>query len=237
MYIAETERNEQACTMNKRQYKTGVTLIEMLIVIAVLAVLMTMVVTVTRHVSSRSEIQLTEGTLSIVTAALGEFADYGYHYTGTYSKFKFPLDCNSSSVADDDFSNRLNEIEVILEESLNVSNVAIDRGGQLQNYVGSEILYFFLNSVPSSRKTLSKIDSSLISNKGEFGGSLTITIARGSGDRTYPLYRIMDPWGKALHYDYYDEDDPKPDEARTFPVVTSAGPDGEFGTRDDISNR
>lgn len=212
--------------MNKRQYKTGVTLIEMLIVIAVLAVLMTMVVTVTRHVSSRSEIELTKGTLSIVTAALGEFADYGYHYTDgaeDYSQFKFPLDCNDFSAGD---------IGLTLKDALSDNVVTIDGADHSPEYSGSEILYFFLNSVPASRKTLSKIDSSLISS-----GGLEITITRGSGDRTYPLYRIMDPWGKALHYDYYDEDDPKPDEARTFPVVTSAGPDGKFGTRDDISNR
>jgi len=233
--------------MNKRQYKTGVTLIEMLIVIAVISILVTMVITVTRYVSSKSEIRLAEGTLSIVIAALEEFADYGYHYTDgpttNYSQFNFPLDCNSNSVVDDDFSERLDYIETTLEESLKSTNVVITSGGQ--SAIGSEILYFFLNSVTTSRKTLSQIDSSLITNKGDSDEGLTITITRGGSDRTYPLYRIMDPWDRALHYDYYDEDEnydgdvdyPEPDDARTFPVVTSAGPDGYFGTRDDISSR
>ena len=235
--------------MNKRQYKTGVTLIEMLIVIAVLSILVTMVVTVTRYVSSKSEIELAESTLSIVTAALGEFADYGYHYTDAldgsvnYSQFKFPLDCNSNSVVDRDFPERLNYIKTTLEESLDSTNVVITSGGQ--SAIGSEILYFFLNSVVTSRKTLNQIDSSLITNKGDSGENLTITITRGGVERTYPLYRIMDPWGMTLHYDYYDEDEnydgdddySNPDKAKTFPVVTSAGPDGKFGTNDDISSR
>ena len=220
--------------MNKRQYKTGVTLIEMLIVVAVLSILVTMVVTVTRYVSSKSEIELAESTLSIVTAALEEFADYGYHYadgTVDYSEFKFPLDCNNF-----DLYAVLNK--TVLEESLGADSVAIS-AGHLPAYSGSEILYFFLNSVVTSRETLSQIDSSLITNKGDSGEKLTITITRGSGDRVYPLYRIIDPWGMTLNYDYYDEDlSPlKPEEARTFPVVRSAGPDGIFGTNDDITSR
>ena len=52
----------------------------------------------------------------------------------------------------------------------------------------------------------------------------------------YSLLRIIDPWGETLRYDYYD-DYTEPDEARNFPVITSAGPDGVFGTDDDIASR
>jgi hypothetical protein len=54
--------------------------------------------------------------------------------------------------------------------------------------------------------------------------------------------RFIDPWGKSLHYDYYEDTilnalTPDPAKKKTFPVVTSAGADKRFGTNDDIINR
>ena len=222
--------------MKSRKYKTAVTLMEMLIVIAVIAILATSVITVTRYVSSRTEVELAKGTIALITAALEQFADYGYRYTDTlsvaYSQFSFPLDCNSLTEAD--VNDMLNNA---LKDALNADSVAINGGSHLPEYSGSEILYFFLSQVPTSRETINQLDSSLITNEDEKGNGMFIEITRGSETRKYPLYRIIDTWGRALHYDYYDEDAPDPDKAKTFPVITSAGPDGKFGTADDISSR
>ena len=170
--------------MKTREYKTGVTLIEMLIVVAVITILAATVVTVTRYVSSRSEINLAEGSIVIVEAALEQFADYGYRYTGTYSQFKFPLDCNGldKEGISEQFSNAV----------LNVSSVTIEGGVHLSEYSGSEILYFFLNQVPVSRETISKLDSSLITNKGANGEGMFIELNKGSEEPSkYSLYRII----------------------------------------------
>ncbi len=223
--------------MKSRKYKTGVTLMEMLIVIAVIAILATSVITVTRYVASKSEIKLAEGNIALITAALEQFADYGYHYTDTnsvaYSQFTFPLDCNS--LAEADVNDMLNNT---LKDALNADSVAINGGSHLPEYSGSEILYFFLTQIPTSRETINQLDSSLITNKDKNGNEMFITITRGGKDRTYPLYRIIDTWSKALHYDYYENElSPDPKTAKTFPVITSAGPDGEFGTADDITSR
>ena len=74
---------------------------------------------------------------------------------------------------------------------------------------------------------LDKIDTSLITH-------ITITVDL----QNYSLFRIIDPWGKTLRYDYYDETQtpPDPDTRRNFPLITSAGPDGRFETDDDIKN-
>ena len=62
----------------------------------------------------------------------------------------------------------------------------------------------------------------------------------------YPLLRVIDPWKATLRYDYYNELPPPlaPEDIdymketkKTFPVITSAGPDGIFNTIDDITSR
>jgi hypothetical protein len=83
--------------------------------------------------------------------------------------------------------------------------------------VNSEILYAELSSVPSSRKILEKVSDSLIKH-----GVDTGTIP--------PIPEIYDSWGMVLDYRYNPITD-------TYPKLTSAGPDRDFGTADDISNK
>jgi prepilin-type N-terminal cleavage/methylation domain-containing protein len=79
----------------------------------------------------------------------------------------------------------------------------------------SEYLYQELSSIPNSRKILETINNSLIENK--YGTA-----------QTPP--EIHDPWGTALDYRYVRAID-------NFPELISAGPDRNFNTADDISNR
>ncbi len=194
---------------------------------AIIAILAAMVIGIAARISSQGKEQLTENTFALLDSALGEFQDYGYNYDAPYSEFDFPLDCN-------DFDK--NDLENALEAAPGITNVSSVGGDGTHdpNYSGSEALYFFLSRVPESRKTLDKIDSSLITNKDKDKRDMTITV----DGKEYPLLRIIDPWGTTLRYDYYDEDvlPPNPNEARIFPVITSAGPDKEFGTADDISS-
>jgi len=220
-----------------RRIKTGFTLIEMLIVIAVVAILISMVIAVASRIDNRARQQLTEGTLAILNAALEQFSDYGYRYKDSaYDDFDFPLDCNNFTQPPTD------RLETTLEDALEASVVTINPlGFHDPNYSGSEALYFFLSQVPACRKTIGQIDSSLITNKDADGEELILTIDFGSGGEGHPLLRFIDPWGKTLWYDYYDEWEPDPDirkeSRRNFPLITSAGPDGIFGNDDDITNR
>jgi len=195
--------------------------------VAIIALLATMVISLATRIDHQGKERLTENTFALLDAALGEFCDYGYSYRHPdYSDFEFPLDCNGFSKDD---------LEKTLEEALGLGlgTVLIDPvGNHDPNYSGSEALYFFLSRVPESRKTLGKIDASLITNKDSDGDSLEISVA----GKDYLLLRIVDPWGETLRYDYYD-DYTKPDEARNFPVISSAGPDGIFGNDDDITSR
>ncbi len=208
------------------KYKAGVTLIEMVVVVAVIALLVSMVIRVATRIDNQSSERLTESTIAILTAALDQFGDYGYNYneSSDYTNFDFPLDCNGFTQPD---------LETTLGSALGATVSINPAGSHNPKYSGSEVLYFFLNRVPASRKTLDKIDSSLVTNIGSDGREMSITV----GSKVYPLLRIIDPWGITLRYDYYNEITLSPDSRRTFPVITSAGPDRRFGTADDITSR
>ena len=223
---------EQAQAMKSDANKTGLTLVEMLIVVAIVVILTTMVIGLAGRIDNQSKEQLTQTTIGIITAALGQFHDYEYRYKAPiYAEFDFPLDCN-------DFPQLL--LETTLAGALGAVAAPITGGVHHPSYSGCEALYLFLSQVPECRKTLDKIDESLITNLGFDKQPLNITVTYPSGSvKIYSIFRIIDPWGTTLKYDYYDEVliPPDPRQKRTFPVITSAGPDKQFGNTDDISSR
>jgi prepilin-type N-terminal cleavage/methylation domain-containing protein len=218
--------------MKRRQNKTGVTLVEILVVVAIIAILVTMVIGIAARVDTQGKERLTENTIALLTAALSQFQDYGYNYSDSnYADFKFPLDCNGFSDT---------QLRNALQAAQGVTSVTSINGAHDPNYSGSEALYFFLSRVPESRQTLDKIDKSMITSKGSDGEDTTIEI----DGKFYPLLRVIDPWRETLRYSYYDNgkegsspSEPNPGSPRAFPVITSAGPDKEFGTADDITSR
>ncbi len=224
--------------MKTYKNKIGVTLAEMLVVVVVIVVLASLVITAATRIRSRSNEQLAESTIAALTAALQQFADFGYRYNNSvvdYSDFDFPLDCNGFPPAG---PVSIKSIKSTLEEALFGVTVAISNHDQPEHlkYSGCEVLYFFLSKVPQSRKTLDKIDRSLVTDEDDNGNRMKVTI----DGREYPLLRVIDPWGTTLHYDYYNEEVLPSNSLyykRTFPVITSAGPDKKFGTADDIRNR
>lgn len=226
--------------MKGYKHKIGATLVEILIVVAVIAILATMVVGIATRINNQNKEKLTKSTFALLNAALGQFRDYGYNYNPItidpvvrdfFRSLDFPLDCNGLP------------LEPALGTALGATGASIMPLGVLHNpnYSGSEVLYFFLSRVPASRKTLEKIDDSLITNLDSNKQPMQIQIDFPSGPKFFPLLRIIDPWGTTLHYDYYDERDLNPirrDKGkRNFPEITSAGPDRIFGTGDDITSR
>lgn len=224
----------------------------MLIVIAVIAILVSVVLAVAGRIDLQAKRRLTESTMTILNNALEQFRDYQYDYKHVdYTDLDFPPDANDYSTAD---------LEALFTGLLGITDTTIT-GAHDPGFSGSEAMYFFLSQVPECRTTLERIDKSLITSKGRDGQPITVTITHPSGEvRSYPLLRLIDPWqtsdprrkidrfGKTIRYDYYDEDwlswPGTPQEElnhrtwskRTFPHVTSAGPDGRFNNIDDIVN-
>jgi len=235
--------------MRTHRNNSGVTLIEILVVVALIAMLTTMVIAVATRIDNQSKENLTKCTLELVDSALGQFRDYGYNYRphaalppmpieeiDFYRSLKFPIDCNGL-----DAMALAAELYGVL--GLNQGSVTIiPPAGHDLNYSGSEALYFFLNIVPTCRTTLTEIDPALTTNKGVDGEPMQLEIPLSATTvKTYPLYRIVDSWGQPLRYDYYDEAEPdfdrRKETVRSFPVITSSGPDRIPGTSDDIKSR
>ena len=210
--------------------KRGITLIETLIVVVIVSLLVSVVVGVAKRIDDQSKERLCRTTLTIIGNAIEQFHDFDYEYkAGIHEGLEFPIDCNG-------FSEFSFENTFTLEFGPD-SFPDINPGGDpdQEENSGSEVLHFFLSRIPDCRITLDKVDKSLISNKTGIGEQ-EFDI---SGNR-YPLYRFIDPWGTTLHYEYYDELETNLNlrdlGKKTFPVITSAGPDKVFGTDDDITN-
>ncbi len=234
--------------MNNNRYKNGVTLVEILTVVVIIAILASMVVGIATRLDNKAKEQLAQNTIGIIADALEQFADYEYSYNNVnYSEFKFPLDCNDFTQAQLEAA-LVSELDPFSSLGVSVSILPDNNPDRRNEYSGSEALYFFLSKVPECRKTLERIDSSLITDEDDGGNQMTIEIDVAGTVKAYPLKRFVDPWlergkksrtGRTLRYDYYDEFlfPPNPDTRRAFPVITSAGPDGEFDTSDDITSR
>jgi prepilin-type N-terminal cleavage/methylation domain-containing protein len=219
--------------MKSGTVKCGFTLIEMIITVAIIVILVSMVIGITKRIDDQNRERLCRNELALLDNALEQFRDFGYDYkNSTYKPFNFPLDCN------DDIYNSRGTLVLTLLNECSVA-VSFSTGTHDINDSGSEGLYFFLSQVPDCRTTIDKIDKSLITNLDK--NRTPITIKFGVGGSIVPLMRFIDPWGTTLHYDYYTEVAfplyPVPDTKKTFPVIISAGPDRIFGTNDDIVNR
>ncbi len=214
--------------------KAGLTLVEIIIVVAVIAILASVVITTATRIQNKAKEQLTESTIAILSAALEQFADYRFRYKDNYTTaeerefylgLKYPVDCNDFA-----FDRIQNELAKVLDAPVTVS-------GHNEEYSDVAVMYFLLSRVPECRKTLGQIDRSLVVTEG------TLTV----DGRVHPLIRVIDPWGEVLKYDYYDEVaidwgnasevEYKEDSKRNFPLITSAGRDRNFGSSDDITNK
>jgi prepilin-type N-terminal cleavage/methylation domain-containing protein len=239
--------------MRTRAYKSGFTLIEMLMVVAIIAILVSMVVGVAKRIDDQSKERLCRNTIALIGNALEQFRDFGYEYKNSpsyipaqsdfYRGLKFPLDCNGlilPGAADIGLEQTLREALYPPPPPILFVNI-LPTAGYDPKFSGSVAMYFILSQVPDCRTTLDKIDKSLLTNMGTGGNPIEISIViAGVTTARYPCTRIIDPWGTTLRYDYYDEHefdyDLRSRGKKTFPVITSAGPDKRFDTADDISN-
>ncbi len=231
IYKIRYASHEPRATGHGTRAKSGFTLIEMLVVIAIVAALATMIVGVAARIETREKEKHCRSTLALLSTALAQFHDYDFSYKHSdYSAFGFPLDCNDFGAG---------QIAATLKDALGTAATPeiTPVGAHDPNYSSNEVMYLLLSMVPASRATLNKIDKKLIASS-----EATITI----DERAYPLLRVVDPWGTALAYDYYDELPPPlgvmdvknmVKSKRTFPLVISAGTDKKFGTDDDITSR
>jgi type II secretory pathway pseudopilin PulG len=224
----------------------------MIVVIAIIAILISMVFTIAKRIDDQSKERLTRETIALLGNALEQFRDFGYEYKdANYAGLVFPLDCNGYYLTSTyPYPNLLNTLQYALYSAPQPTITISGWAQHDPNFSGSEALYFILRQIPDCRATLDKIDKSLLTNIGtDHVTPITITIGASPA---LPFTRIIDPWGTPLRYDYYPEFSDyilvnpggnwpnyvtyRNSAKKSFPVITSAGPDKQFDTADDISN-
>ncbi len=222
------------------KYKRGLTLVEILVVVGVIAALAAMVIVATRRLDNHARESTLANTFAVLENALRQFYEYEYTYPfptkSAYAGFnpRFPLDCTDFSVAD---------LRAVLQMALGAATVQIANhvdgtGREYTEYSGCEVLYFFLSRVPESAAALKGLSPDLVTNTN--GNRMPVEVAVDNRPAA-PFVRIVDPWGTTLRYRCYDVQPttraPIPATLRNFPVLISAGPDKKFDTADDISSR
>ena len=166
--------------MKTRRYKHGLSLVEMMIVVGVIALLATMVIGIAGRIDNQAKEKGVESTFALLEGALEEYKEF---------QGVFPAQ--------------------LFKDFVNVSE-------------HSENLYRELYSIPGSRKILEKISDSLIKHEFDTGA-------------IPPVPEIYDPWGTPLDYRYVPGDNfPELVSAGPDKVFRSPGPDGRFGTPDDV---
>jgi type II secretory pathway pseudopilin PulG len=184
--------------------KIGFSTVEILTVIAILAILLSVVMGVSKKMKRQANEQLTASMIEVIVTALEQ-------YYAFWSAFPFE--------ANEDYD----------EDQLLIDLIAtLDSGVHEDEYASSEVLYYNLSRTPDCKRIIDSISDTLISNRDVNGTVLLIQIPTG-GTAT-DLIRFVDPWGKAIRYMYADGD--------SFPVIESAGADGEFiTTGDNVTSR
>jgi prepilin-type N-terminal cleavage/methylation domain-containing protein len=199
--------------MRRQSVQSGMTLIEILVVLATVVILAGTLVGLGKHIVTRGKVDLTESAIEVIVTALEQY------YTD-HEAFPFVTDADGfvEIYTVDDLIGILaadNEIAII------DVTVTGSPSGDDPSSVG---LFYFLNKSPNSRKIIDALTTSLIAN-GYGSTPVTATLTLPTGGKTIDLPRFVDVWENTIRYEYAD--------GAAFPVLTSAGPDGDFTTIED----
>ena len=162
--------------------RSGFTITEVLIVVAILALLVAVLLGVSSFINTQKNTALTENCLDILDTALAEFHDITGHY---------PVDDWGDK---DETGSRI--------DGANLTSPSDDPDS-------SELLYLQLNVLPQTRAIIAKLPDQLLVQPVDLSDNLiTVELAGQSGDTPY-LRQIVDAWGNALEYtrDLSDPDD------------------------------
>lgn len=152
----------------------GFSTVELLTVIAILAILASILLGVGKCLQTQAEEKLARGMIDVLVSALEQY--YGDHDA-------FPVVPAGYDQA-------------ALE--LDLGGAVVTAGTHLPEYCSSEALYYYLSNTPSSRQIIETLTDRLISSKDSAGVALQIDIS----GKVIDLIRFIDPWGNSIRYTY-----------------------------------
>jgi prepilin-type N-terminal cleavage/methylation domain-containing protein len=165
--------------MKRKQNKYGLTLVEIMVAIVIMAILAAGLYSVGNYLEKQSKTELTKSTIEILSAALEQYHDFN-------DSFPFVADTSYGE------PNILSDI----------GGAAVSPADYNDIYASSEASYYFLNRIPASKKIIDSINRSLLTNKDYKSTEYFILI----GTVNYPLIHIVDPWKCPFRYTYKQGD-------------------------------
>jgi len=213
--------------MNVRVRQSGFSLPEVLMVAAVLGLLAALVLGLGRRLYRQSQERLTGGAIEILVAAMEQYHE-------AYDAFPFmthpltPTD-TTTGFTEADLRAVLRGGTAVAGDTVTGTSERYEprTGTYYYQYESSEALYYFLSREPNSRRLVDTISPSLMTSRDKSGVNREFTFS-GQG-QPIRLMRFVDAWDRALQYALTP--------TMSFPVITSAGVDGKFGTSDDLTSR
>jgi prepilin-type N-terminal cleavage/methylation domain-containing protein len=197
--------------MIRKQKTKGLTLIEILVAVAIVVILSAGLYIAGDYADKQAKIKQTQSTIEMLSAALEQYRD---------SNSCFPFIAYKTY--------KCTDLQTKLNGTVSVSTGVL--ADYNDHYASDDVLYYYLNRNPASRKIISSINSSLITNKDYMKREYFINYG---GPTTYPLLHFVDAWNFPFKYTYKTGDN--------FPVITSAGPNRVFEPNgvyiDDITSR
>ncbi len=213
--------------MKRKHIRQAFTLVELLVVMAVMAILIGAMVKVAGHVIDNAKKQNTQNTIQLLVTAMKEYQNFNSQGRRNFEfpAEPYPIDY-SGAVNVADWRNWWKEK---LDVNLGDIQVGIHLGGSIWDddagtdemwmaQANIELLYFELDDVPDCRKILNQIPSDVTANADNdavlFNGQMKA------------LIEVNDAWGHPLSYQTQG--------VGNFPLLRSAGRDGIFFNADDI---
>jgi len=217
----------------------GFSLVEILVAIAIIAILIGAMVTVADYVHTNAKIKNTENTIQFLSSALSEYREAKRGSSGTV---EFPTEpymqaeLNGGSAASDvrfrecwgwlganDFDLDSHTLPTAAWENWDSLDPA-EQDELIAARASSEVLYYYLQGVPQCRELLNKLPGKATAND-------DLDAVR-DGTNEMALMEVIDAWGYPIRY--RNVTDGSGYLTGNFPILTSAGPDGLFDTADDI---
>ena len=193
--------------------KNGFTTVELLTVVAILAVLVGALLGAAKHVRTRAYERLAASTISVMTTAIEQ-----YHNDNKEFPFVAAQEIETEYLPE---VFNIIDLEVTIEYKTGLDPLDVELIEVVDTpdkYTSIATLYFFLNRSINSSKIIGAISGKFLANKDRSGAAMTLRL----GSKTVPLIWLVDPWGNPFRYRYVAGDN--------FPVIISAGPDGKFGS-------
>jgi prepilin-type N-terminal cleavage/methylation domain-containing protein len=217
--------------MTSPRQKPGLTLIEILLAVAIVAMLVTVTAVSTATLRRQAQVRLTESTIAVISSALQQYNEfYG----------KYPPQVDPSIDLTDSAKQRLLFVGVVNHASdataalrvINKTTGAVvppvpATAIPLPANVQSEVLYLYLSGVPASRSIVSKLSDQMAVSELDTSGNAFVIYWTTPRQEWRQLFWLRDAWGKPLSYQYNSGD--------PYPVLTSAGPDKKFDSPTDRS--